>query len=229
MKKRSKRYNAMLEMVGDKIEEMLSIEEAVALVKKTGSNTKFTQTVELAMRLGIDTKKADQLVRGSFALPNGTGKSVRVIAFAEGAEADAAKAAGAVEVGGEDLADKIQKGWLDFDVAVAHPSMMRFVGKLGKALGPKGLMPSPKSGTVTPNVAQAVKEFGGGRIEFRNDAHGNVLVIVGTLDFEEDKLVENVKAMIDHIKSLRPVAVKGTYMVNIALSSSMGLGFKIAV
>ncbi|MHC4872424.1 MAG: 50S ribosomal protein L1 [Planctomycetota bacterium] len=229
MKKRSKRYKAMLEVAGEKAEQPVSVEEAVALVKKLAADTKFNQTVELAFRLNIDTKKADQLVRGSFALPNGTGKSVKVVAFAEGAEADGAKAAGAVEVGGEELAEKIKNGWMDFDIAVAHPSMMRFVGKLGKVLGPKGLMPSPKSGTVTPNVAEAVKEFSGGRIEFRNDAHGNVLVIVGTVDFEEKKLVDNIEAMIAHIKSLRPAAVKGHYMTNVVVSSTMGLGFKIAV
>lgn len=229
MKKYSKRYKEMMDAAGTKLEEALPVAEAVALVKKLGANTKFTQSVELAIRLNIDTKKADQLVRGSFALPNGTGKSVRVIAFAEGAEAEAAKAAGAVEVGGEDLADKIMKGWMEFDIAVTHPSMMRFVGKLGKVLGPKGLMPSPKSGTVTENVAETVKEFSGGRIEFRNDAHGNISVIVGTVDFDEKKLVENVEAMLAHIKSLRPSAVKGVYMANATVSSTMGLGFRLAI
>jgi large subunit ribosomal protein L1 len=228
MRKRSKRYRSNEEAAGVQEDSLLPVADAVAIVKK-GASTKFTESVDLALRLNIDTKKADQLIRGSFALPNGTGKSVRVIAFAEGADAEAAKAAGAEEVGGEELADKVQKGWLDFDVAIAHPSMMRFVGKLGKVLGPKGLMPSPKSGTVTPNVADAVKEFAGGKIEFRNDAHGNVCVCVGNVSFDEDKLADNISAFIAHIKSMRPSTVKGEFFKGAVVSSTMGIGVKLAV
>ena len=163
---------------------------------KNAATAKFDETVDLALKLNIDTKQADQLVRGSFSLPNGTGKSVRVIAFCEGEEAEAATANGAIEVGGADLVQKIEKGWLDFDIAICHPAMMRFVGKLGKVLGPKGMMPSPKSGTVTDKVAQAVSDFSSGKIEFRNDKEGNVHMIVGKASFDEAKLAENVNASI---------------------------------
>jgi large subunit ribosomal protein L1 len=228
MRTRSKRYRAMVDAVGVDPEDPRPVAEVVALMKKAGA-AKFPESVELSMCLNIDTKKADQLVRGSFALPHGTGKSVRVVAFADGPDATAAQEAGAVEVGGEELAKKIQDGWMEFDVAVAHPSMMRFVGKLGKVLGPKGLMPSPKSGTVTDRVAEAVKEFAGGRIEFRNDPHGNVSVCVGRVDFEEQKLVENITAMVSHIVAMRPAAVKGAYVKTATASTSMGLGFRLAV
>jgi large subunit ribosomal protein L1 len=230
MKKHSKRYRAILEAIGgpEVLDATHEIPEAVELVKK-GPRPNFEESVEFCMKLNIDTKKADQLVRGSFALPNGTGKSVRVIAFAEGPEAEAAREAGAIEVGGEELAEKIQGGWMDFDIAVAHPAMMRHVGKLGKVLGPKGLMPSPKSGTVTPEVAQAVKEFAGGRIEFRNDSHGNVSVRVGNVGFENEKLVENIQALLAHIKSLRPSVVRGIFIRNAVVASTMGPGFKLAV
>ena len=205
-----------------------TVEEAVK-VAKGAATTKFDETVDLALNLNIDTKQADQLVRGSFSLPNGTGKSVRVIAFCEGEEAEAATANGAIEVGGQDLVQKIEKGWLDFDIAICHPAMMRFVGKLGKVLGPKGMMPSPKSGTVTDKVAQAVSEFSSGKIEFRNDKEGNVHLIVGKASFDETKLAENVKAAINHISSLRPAVVKGDFILNITLSTTMGPGVKIAL
>jgi large subunit ribosomal protein L1 len=169
------------------------------------------------------------MVRGTFSLPNGTGKSVKVIAFAEGGAAEDAKAAGAAEVGGEELAKKIQDGWTDFDVAVAHPQMMRVVGKLGRILGPQGKMPSPKSGTVTPDVAKAVKEFQAGKIEFRNDQYGNVHVLVGKASFDESQLTENVRAMLDHILSIRPQAVKGTYLTKAVLTTTMGPGIRLAV
>ncbi len=205
----------------------LSVNDAVAQVKEKAS-AKFDETVDLAVKLNIDSKQADQLVRGSLSLPHGIGKSMRVVAFAEGEMADAAKAAGAVEVGGQDLVDKITGGWMEFDVAVAHPSMMRFVGKLGKVLGPKGLMPSPKSGTVTDKVAEAVSEFAAGKIEFRNDKEGNVHMVVGKVSFDADKLADNIQAALQHIKSIRPQAVKGEYITGVFVSSTMGPGYRIA-
>ncbi len=208
--------------------ELHSVDDAVKVVK-TAASAKFDETVDLALKLNIDTKQADQLVRGSFSLPNGTGKSVRVIAFCEGEEAEAATANGAIEVGGQDLVAKIEKGWLDFDIAICHPAMMRFVGKLGKVLGPKGMMPSPKSGTVTDKVAQAVADFSAGKIEFRNDKEGNVHLIVGKASFDQAKLAENVNAAIKHIVSLRPAVIKGDFVTNITLSSTMGPGVKIAL
>ena len=202
------------------------VAEAVNQVKAKAS-AKFDETVDLAIKLNIDSKQADQLVRGSLSLPHGIGKSMRVVAFAEGEMAEAAKAAGAIEVGGQDLVDKITGGWMDFDVAVAHPSMMRFVGKLGKVLGPKGLMPSPKSGTVTDKVAEAVAEFAAGKIEFRNDKEGNVHMVVGKVSFDAEKLVDNIQAAVQHIKSIRPQAVKGEYITSVFVSSTMGPGFRI--
>ncbi|MDR1519091.1 MAG: 50S ribosomal protein L1 [Planctomycetota bacterium] len=204
----------------------LGIPEAVAAVKARAT-AKFDETVDLAVKLAIDSKQADQLVRGSLSLPHGIGKSMRVAAFAEGEAAKAAKAAGAVEVGGQDLVDKITGGWMEFDVAVAHPSMMRFVGKLGKVLGPKGLMPSPKSGTVTDKVAEAVAEFAAGKIEFRNDKDGNVHMVVGKASFDADKLVDNIQHALKHIKAIRPQAVKGDYMTGVFISSTMGPGVRI--
>lgn len=221
---RSKRYRAAAEGV-DRL-EVLSVEEAVKRLKARAS-AKFDESVDLAIKLAIDEKQSDQQVRGSFSLPNGTGKSLRVIAFADGEAGEAARAAGAVEVGTEELADRILKGWMDFDVVVAHPSTMKFVGKLGKALGPKGLMPSPKSGTVTPKVAEAVKEFAAGKIEFRNDKQGNVHMLVGKASFDEQKLAENVRAAIRHVLSIRPTGVKGDYVTGVSLSSTMGPGFRI--
>lgn len=230
MRKRSKRYQGCVDAVGvEGLNAQYSVAEAVALVKKMATAS-FPESVEMAFRLGIDTRKSDQLVRGSFSLPNGTGRSVRVIAFCDdGAEAEAAIAAGAIEAGGESLAEKVQGGWMEFDVAVAHPKMMRFVGKLGKVLGPKGLMPSPKSGTVTDKVVDAVKEFSAGRIEFRNDNHGNICVAVGRVDFDDEKLAENIEAMLGHIKGLRPTAVKGVFILSVTVSSTMGPGIQLAI
>ncbi|MCC8165201.1 MAG: 50S ribosomal protein L1 [Planctomycetes bacterium] len=204
-----------------------SVADAVNQVKEKAS-AKFDETVDLAIKLKIDAKQADQLVRGSLSLPHGIGKSMRVVAFAEGEMVEAAKAAGAIEVGAQDLVDKITGGWMDFDVAVAHPGMMRFVGKLGKVLGPKGLMPSPKSGTVTDKVAEAVAEFAAGKIEFRNDKEGNVHMVVGKVSFDADKLVDNINAAVQHIKSIRPQAVKGEYITGVYVASTMGPGFKIS-
>ena len=205
----------------------LTVADAVTRVK-ANATAKFDETVDLAVKLNIDSKQADQLVRGSLSLPHGIGKSMRVIAFAEGETAEAAKAAGAVEVGGQDLVDKITGGWMEFDVAVAHPGMMRFVGKLGKVLGPKGLMPSPKAGTVTDKVAEAVAEFAAGKIEFRNDKEGNVHMVVGKKSFDPQKLAENIQAAIHHIRAIRPQAVKGDYITGIFVASTMGPGYRLA-
>lgn len=223
---RSKRYKSSSE--GLNRQKVYSVEDAVKVLKDRAT-AKFNETVDLAIKLNIDTRQSDQLVRGSLSLPNGIGKSVRVIAFAEGDEAAAAKAKGAVEVGGQDLAEKILGGWMEFDVVVAHPGMMRFVGRLGKVLGPKGLMPSPKSGTVVEKVAQTVAEFAAGKIEFRNDKEGNVHMIVGKAQFDAANLAENIHAAIHHIVTLRPIAAKGDFIKNISVSSTMGPGLKIQI
>ena len=201
--------------------KVYGVGEAVKVLKGMRA-CRYDETVEVVMKLGIDPRKADQLVRGSVVLPRGLGKAVRVIAFAEGEAAEAAREAGAVEVGGDDLIKKIQGGWLEFDTAVAHPGMMPRVGKLGRLLGPKGLMPSPKSGTVTPDVATAVKEFSAGKVEYRSDSGGNVHVPVGKISFNESDLAENVSAFAEHIKANRPAAVKGTFLQKAFLCTSMG-------
>lgn len=205
-----------------------TVEEAVKLLKSL-PQSKFDETVEVAMRLGVDPKQADQIVRGSASLPKGLGKDVRVVAFCTGPMADKAKAEGAIEVGAEDLANKIAGGWTDFDIAVASPDMMRFVGKLGRVLGPQGKMPSPKSGTVTDDVASAVREFRAGRIEYRNDSSGNVHAGVGKLSFAEDDIKQNVDAFIAHIVAAKPAAVKGTYVMAAYLSSTMSPSLRLAV
>jgi len=225
-KLRSKRYRAAASRIEP--ERAYPVAEAAEALK-AGSTAKFDETVDLVIKLDIDARQADQLVRGTFSLPHGTGKSLRVIAFADGAEAQAAKDAGAIEVGGEDLAKKIQDGWMDFDVAVAHPSAMRFVGRLGKLLGPQGKMPSPKSGTVTPQVGVAVREFMAGKIEYRNDAYGNVHVAVGKISFDAAKLTENIEAIIEHIQAVRPSGVKGVYFQKATLSTTMGPGLRLSV
>ncbi len=188
---------------------------------------KFDETVEVVARLGVDPKKSDQMVRGAVSLPHGLGKTVRVIAFAEGDAADAAKESGAMEVGGEELAQKIEGGWTDFDIVIAHPAMMRVVGRLGRTLGPQGKMPSPKSGTVTPNVGTAVQEFMAGKVEFRVDSGGNVHVPVGKASFSADKLVENASTFLDYIIGLRPATARGTYLRNISVSTTMSPGLKV--
>ncbi len=191
---------------------------------------KFDQTVEVAIRLGIDPRQADQLVRGSIVLPHGIGKAQRVIVFAKGDAAAAAEAAGADAVGEKELADRILKdGWLDFDVAIASPDMMGVVGPLGRVLGPRGLMPSPRAGTVTQDVAGAVKEYKAGKVEFRNDSSGNVHCVVGKMSFDAEKLIENINALLQHINSLKPNAQKGVYVRHVALSSTMGPGISVAV
>jgi large subunit ribosomal protein L1 len=180
------------------------------------------------MNLGVDAKQADQLVRGSLVLPHGIGKSQRVAVFAKGDLAAVAKEAGADIVGQEDLAEKIKGGWLEFDVCIAAPDMMGIVGPLGKVLGPRGLMPSPRAGTVSPDVARVIKEYKAGKVEFRNDAGGNVHAVVGRLSFDEPKLVENIQTFINHIVSLKPATVKGTYIKGITIAATMSPGIPVA-
>ncbi|MDA1164182.1 MAG: 50S ribosomal protein L1 [Planctomycetota bacterium] len=188
---------------------------------------RFDQSVELAVRLGVDPKQADQLVRGSIVLPNGIGKTQRVVVFAQGDNVAAAEAAGADEVGGKELADRIKAGWLDFDVTIATPDMMGVVGPLGRVLGPRGLMPSPKAGTVTQDVVRAVQEYKAGKVEFRVDAGGNVHCVVGKLSFTEEQLTENVSALLKMIQSLKPTAAKGVYVRGVALSATMSPGISV--
>lgn len=204
------------------------LDEALRVLKELPS-TKFEETVEIAIKLGVDVRKPEQMVRGTISLPKGTGRDMRVAVFAEGDAAEAAKGAGADEVGGEDLVKKVQDGWLDFDVAIAAPAMMRHVGKLGRLLGPRGLMPSPKTGTVTDDVATAVAEFKAGKIEYRTDASGNVHAPIGKKNFSPEDLATNAAAFIEHIRRSRPTAAKGKFIEGIALSSTMGPGIKLAV
>ena len=198
----------------------LSVEEAIKAVKKF-KTTKFDETINVVVHLGIDPKQADQIIRGSVSLPNGIGKSARVIAFCQSDKVAAAKAAGAIEAGAEELVQKIEGGWFDFDVAVASPDMMRVVSKLGKTLGPKGLMPSPKAGTVTPDIAGAVKEYSAGKQEYRNDDGGNVHAIVGKMSFSEKALAENLHAFLEVINRLKPASSKGTYIKKCVISGCM--------
>jgi large subunit ribosomal protein L1 len=225
MVKRSKRYQAISTQAPAK--EVLPLDAAVTLLKKF-ANTKFDQTVEIHIRLGIDPRQADQIVRGSLVLPHGIGKTQRVIVFAKGDLAEAAREAGADEVGQEDLAKRIKEGWLDFDACIASPDMMGLVGPLGRVLGPRGLMPSPRAGTVTPDVARVVREYKAGKVEFRNDSGGNVHAVVGRLSFEPQKLQENIQAFIHHITAMKPNAVRGTYVRGIALAATMSPGIHIA-
>ncbi|MEX0655246.1 MAG: 50S ribosomal protein L1 [Phycisphaeraceae bacterium] len=220
-----KRYRSDLDKTPDR-ETPVPLTEAVNRVKAF-KNVKFDQSVEVAIWLGIDAKQADQAVRGSVSLPHGIGKTKRVVAFCSDDKVAAAKEAGAVEAGGEELVKKIEGGWLEFDVAVASPDMMKVVARLGRALGPKGLMPSPKSGTVTPNVIDAVKEYGAGKVEFRNDAGGNVHAVVGKQSFEPQQLEENAQAFIDHIQRIKPAAAKGHYVKQISLSGTMTPGVRV--
>lgn len=225
-KVRSKRYRE----ASKKVEEgkRYPMDEAFEILGKF-PKAKFDETVNLAVKLNIDPRQADQNLRGSISLPHGTGKQARVIAFVEGDQADEAKAAGAIEAGGEELAKKIQEGWTDFDKAVAHPSQMRHVGKLGKILGPKGLMPTPKSGTVTEDVVQAVKEFSAGKLEFRADSGGNIHLALGKRSFEKGQLVENLGHVIGHLKSIRPAAVKLNYIQKVSVSGTMTPGVLVNV
>ena len=226
MAKQSKRYQAATKKVDPN--KKYTVAEAVTVLKGL-DKAKFDESIEVVVKLGIDPKQSDQVVRGAVALPKGIGKSVRVIAFATGQKAEDAKAAGADAVGGDDLVQKITGGWTDFDVAVAAPDMMRSVGKLGRILGPVGKMPSPKSGTVTENIGQAVKEFKAGKIEFRTDTGGNVHALVGKMSFTPADLQANVEAFIAHIMSVKPASAKGTYLQKAVLSATMSPGIKLAV
>lgn len=222
--KHSKRYKELVTKVP---EQPVDLTQAIEILKGF-EGTKFDQTIEIHMNLGVDPKQADQIVRGSIVLPHGIGKTQRVIVFAKDAAAEAAKAAGADEVGQEDLAKKISDGWLDFDVCIASPDMMGVVGPLGRVLGPRSLMPSPRAGTVTPDVAKAVEEYKAGKVEFRNDNGGNVHAVLGRLSFSPDQIQENVSAFLKFIESLKPNAVKGTYVRSISLAATMSPGIPLA-
>lgn len=223
MGKKSKRYRAALEK---QPQDALPLAKAVETLK-TYDKTKFDQTVEVHIRLGVDPNQADQIIRGSLVLPNGLGKTQRVVVFAKGDAAKAAEEAGADEVGQEDLAKKIKDGWTDFDVCIASPDMMGLVGPLGRVLGPRGLMPAPRAGTVTPDVAKVVGEYKAGKVEFRNDKGGNVHAMVGKMSFDDPKLVENIQAFIDHIDGLRPQTIKGTYVKGIAICATMSPSVRV--
>ena len=226
MVKLGKRTKAAREAFAGK--DNLTVEEAVSLVKGS-ANAKFDETVEIAMNLGVDPRHADQMVRGTVSLPNGTGKSVRVAVFARGPKADEAKEAGADIVGAEDLMETIQGGTIDFDRCIATPDMMPVVGRLGKVLGPRNLMPNPKVGTVTMDVAQAVKDAKGGQVQFKAEKAGVVHAGVGKASFDEAKLVENIRAFVDAVAKAKPAGAKGTYMKKVAVSSTMGPGVSIDV
>jgi large subunit ribosomal protein L1 len=222
MVRKSKRYQ------GHKVtEEAVGLGAAIKLLK-TYDSTKFDQSVEIHIRLGIDPKQAEQLVRGSLVLPHGIGRTQRVVVFAKGDLAKAAEEAGADTVGQEDLAKKIKDGWTDFDVCIAAPDMMGVVGPLGRVLGPRGLMPSPRAGTVTNDVVKVIQEYKAGKVEFRNDNSGNVHAVVGKLSFEADKLSENIEAFLAYIDSLKPNALKGAYIRNISIAATMSPGVRVA-
>jgi large subunit ribosomal protein L1 len=222
--KRSKRYKELEKLIEPGKDYPL--EEAVKLVKQT-AKAKFDETVEIAVRLGIDPRHADQVVRGTVTLPHGTGRTVRVLAIAKGPKQKEAEDAGADYVGFEEYIQKIQEGWLDFDVVIATPDVMGQVGKLGRILGPRGLMPNPKSGTVTMDVGRAVKEVKAGKIDFRNDRYGIVHAAIGKVSFPEEHINENVKAFVDALLRLRPPAAKGQYIRSVTLSTTMGPGIPV--
>ncbi len=209
-------------------QQSLPLAEAVKAVKAF-RDTKFDQSIEVVLHLGIDPKQSDQALRGAVALPHGVGATKRVIAFVSADKVAKAKAAGAVEAGADDLVAKIEAGWLDFDVVIAEPAMMRVVAKLGKQLGPKGLMPSPKAGTVTPQIEQAVKEYAAGKVEFRNDAGGNVAAAVAKKSFSAEMIADNARAFIQHIEKLKPATVKGQYIKRVAIAASMTPSVTIAL
>jgi large subunit ribosomal protein L1 len=202
--------------------------EAVRLAKETAT-AKFDESIDVSFRLGIDPRKADQMVRGTVALPQGTGKTIRVAVFASGEAADAARDAGADIVGADDLFEQVEGGMLDFDLVIAAPDMMPLVGRLGRSLGPRGLMPNPKTGTVTPDVAKAVSEFKGGKVEYRTDRYGNVQVTVGKASFTPEQLSENFFAVIDEIQRAKPASAKGRYIQKLTVSATMGPGIKVDI
>ena len=217
--KRSKNHRQANNLVDR--DRLYSPAEAVQLAKDT-TKVKFDATVEVALRLGVDPRKADQMVRGTVNLPNGTGKTARVLVFATGERAEQARAAGADIIGDDEMVEKVQNGFLDFDAVVATPDLMGKVGRLGRVLGPRGLMPNPKTGTVTPDVAKAVTDIKGGKIEFRVDRHGNLHFIIGKVSFDNDKLVENYRAAIDEVQRLKPSAAKGRYVKKGVVTTTMG-------
>jgi large subunit ribosomal protein L1 len=221
---RGKKYRAALGRIDR--QHLYSPGEAVDLVKETATAS-FDETVELAVRLGVDPRKADQIVRGTLSLPAGTGRTARVVAFAAGAAAAEARAAGADVVGADDLVARIERGFLDFDVAIATPDMMGQVGRLGRVLGPRGLMPNPKTGTVTTDVGRTVTEFKGGRVEYRTDKVGNVHVRVGKTSFTRERLLQNIHAVIEELVRAKPAAAKGRYLRAVTLSSTMGPGVRV--
>jgi large subunit ribosomal protein L1 len=222
---RSKRYKKESEQLS---KEPMTLAEAIKKVKSFDS-VKFDQSIECVLQLGIDPKQADQLVRGSVSLPHGIGKQKKVIAFCEDSDVEAVRAAGAVEAGCDELIKKISDGWLDFDVAIASPKVMGRVGKLGRVLGPLGKMPTPKNGTVTADIVTAVAEFAAGKVEFKNDAGGNVHVVVGRQSFEAAKLIDNVEAFLSHIKKVKPPSAKGTFIKKMCLSATMSPGVTVNV
>ena len=222
--KRSKAYRAAAEKINEDV--VYAPLEAVRLAKETARTT-YDETVEVVFRLGIDPRKADQMVRGTVNLPHGTGKTSRVLVFAAGDKAEAAREAGADYVGSDDMLEKVQGGWMDFDAVVATPDLMGKVGRLGKVLGPRGLMPNPKTGTVTMDTAKAVADIKGGKIEFRNDKHANLHFIIGKASFDEKALVENYQAALEEIMRLKPSAAKGRYISKATLSTTMGPGIPL--
>ena len=226
MAKQSKRFRAAQALV--EAGKFYTADEAVALVKKTAT-AKFDETIEFHIRLGVETKYAEQQVRGAMVLPHGIGKTKRVLVFAEGEKAQEAQAAGADFVGSDDLVAKIQGGWFDFDVAVATPDMMRIIGRLGKLLGPRGLMPNPKLGTVTPDIAKAIGEQKAGKIEYRTDKQGNIHCPIGKKSFDDDTLKENYQALLDTLIRAKPAAAKGQYVKSITLAAAMGPGVPVQI
>lgn len=224
MAKLTKRLKEIQKIVD--AEKAYSVQEAVTLLKKV-PHVKFNETVEMSFNLGADPKQSDQMVRGTLMLPNGTGKKVKVLVLCKGEAANQAKVAGAEYVGGDDLIAKISSGWMDFDVVISSPDMMRDVGKLGKVLGPRGLMPNPKTGTVTNDLARAVKEAKAGKIEFKLDKQGNINIGVGKISFEEKAICENIDTVVSAINKARPQTAKGRFIKNIAISTTMGPGLKL--
>lgn len=225
MKKHGKKY---VDAAKKAPQGAVSVAEAVAFVK-ANAFAKFDESVELGMRMGCDPRKSDQMIRGTVSLPHGTGKDVRVVVFAGGAAAEAAKAAGAIEAGTDELLEKIKGGWMDFDVAIATPEAMTAVRKLARVLGPRGLMPNPKTGTVTDDVASAVTAQKAGKVEFRMDRQGNICVLVGKRSFEADKLAANIEALVEAVRAARPAAVKGQLFKKISVSSTMGVPVRLDI
>ena len=225
MAKHGKRYNDAKKKAPT---GYVNLEEAVAFVKANAS-AKFDETIEIAMRLGVDIKKSDQTVRGTVNLPHGSGKNIRVIVFAAGSHADEARAAGANEVGYEELIEKVKNGWTDFDVAIATTDAMKEVRKIARVLGPRGLMPNPKTGTVTDDTSAAVKAAKGGKVDFRMDRTGNVCVLCGKRSFDADKLVGNINAIVEAVKAERPAGAKGAFIRSLTVSSTMGVGVRVLV